>query len=137
MLNIDEIKNNFELLDDAEDKYAYIIELGKSLPLMPEYLKTESNKISGCTSQVWLAYEIADDKIISYIADSDAFIVKGLIAILLAFYSGKTPAQILNLDAEKLFADLDLKHHLSPSRRNGFASMIVRIKEIAKKNQNI
>ncbi len=137
MRSIDEIKSNFTLLDDVEDKYAYIIELGKSLSIMPEYLKTEANKISGCTSQVWLAYEIADDKIIKYIADSDAFIVKGLIAILLAFYSGKTPCQILNLDAEKLFADLDLEHHLSPSRRNGFASMIARIREIAQKNQNL
>jgi cysteine desulfuration protein SufE len=130
-MTLDTIRSDFELLDDWEDRYRYVIELGRSLPPFPDAARTETNKVRGCASQVWLLThrEIADGTVrLTFEGDSDAHIVKGLVAILLATYSGKTPAEIRNIDAEAVLGDLGLIEHLTPQRSNGFRSMVQRIK---------
>jgi cysteine desulfuration protein SufE len=122
---------DFELFEDWEDRYRYIVDLGKKLPAMPEEEKTEDNKVRGCMSQVWLTCQPNDEDTpvtLSFRADSDAFIVKGLIAILLELYSGRTPQEISDLDATEALTRLGLESHLSPNRRNGFVAMVGRIK---------
>ncbi len=104
-----------------EDRYRHIIDLGKSLPLMEESLKTEETKIKGCLSQVWLSYEINEGKVI-YLADSDSSIVKGIMALLVLVYSGYTPSEILNLPPQFL-EEVGVREHLSPNRRNGLVNM--------------
>lgn len=134
MADLQEIKETFELLDDWEDRYKYIIDLGKHLEPMDEALKTPATKVNGCISQVWMIPETRqkDGKtILHFVADSDAFIVKGLIAVLFAIYQDKTPDEIRQTDLEPLFEDLKLEEHLSPNRRNGFYAMIERIKSFA------
>jgi cysteine desulfuration protein SufE len=130
-MDIDEIKDNFALLDDWDDRYRYVIELGKALPPMAEADHTAGNKVNGCASQVWLARTVvadgADGTRLHYDGDSDAHIVRGLIAILLALYSDKSPRYILETDALKLFAELGLGEHLTPQRSNGFRAMVDRI----------
>lgn len=123
----DELIERFSLFDDWEERYAYIIQMGRKLPAFPEAERTEANKVSGCVSQVWMVSEQRGD-CIDMQGDSDAFIVKGLVAILLALYSGLTPQEIAAVDVEKVFADLDLADHLTPNRRNGFFSMVQRIR---------
>ncbi len=137
LMNIDEIVENFEYLDDWEDRYRYIIDLGRGLPLMDEADKTDQTKVQGCMSQVWMVSRVhgeSDPPTITFLADSDAHIVKGLIAILLAIYSGKTPREIVAFDIEDAFARLGLDQHLSPNRRNGFYAMVERIREAAAVN---
>lgn len=131
MTDITELKENFSFLDDWEDRYAYLIELGKQLPPMDEADKNEQNKVDGCMSQVWLKTSF-DGRKMSFVADSDAFIVKGLIAVLQAVLSDKTPEEILNINVEEEFCALGLDTHLSPTRRNGFFSMVARVKAEAK-----
>lgn len=126
-MTTDELIERFSLFDDWEERYAYIIQMGRKLPAFPESERIESNKVRGCVSQVWMVSERVGDTVVIQ-GDSDAFIVKGLVAILLALYSGLTPAQIATVDVEKLFADLDLSDHLTPNRRNGFFSMVQRIR---------
>ncbi|MDX2264044.1 MAG: SufE family protein [Hyphomicrobiales bacterium] len=124
---IGEVVENFKLLDDWEDRYRYLIELGKTLePLRPEE-RTEANKVRGCASQVWLVTERGGDAL-RFRGDSDAHIVRGLIAILIALYSGRSPGEIAAEDAEAAFTTLGLKDHLTPQRSNGLASMVARIK---------
>jgi cysteine desulfuration protein SufE len=133
-MNFDTISADFALLDDWEDRYRYVIELGKALPELPEALRTEANKVRGCASQVWLATDLApsgSDRVFALKGDSDALIVRGLVAILLALYQGKTPAEALAVDAQGAFAALGLKEHLTPQRSNGFASMVERIRRDA------
>lgn len=134
-MSIDEIIGNFELLDEWDDRYRYIIELGRSLPDLPESARTESNKVQGCASQVWLETEVKSDgagaPVLTFVGDSDAHIVKGLIAILLALYSGQTAKEILSRDAVALFHKLGLGEHLTPQRSNGFRSMVERIRRDA------
>jgi cysteine desulfuration protein SufE len=134
-MSIDEIIGNFELLDEWDDRYRYIIELGRSLPELPEEARTEANKVQGCASQVWLETKVrpngADGPVLTFVGDSDAHIVKGLIAILLAFYSGRTAREILSRDATALFTQLGLGEHLTPQRSNGFRSMVERIRRDA------
>lgn len=134
-MQIDELIDNFEILDDWEDRYRYLIELGKALPEMPEAAKTEETRVRGCVSQVWMIADTvtrADGaEAIALTADSDAHIVKGLIAVLLAIYDGKTPAEIGAVDIDALFEQLGLQSHLSFNRRNGFFSMVERIKSYA------
>ena len=131
IVTIDEITETFEFLDDWEERYKYIIDLGKQLvPLAPEEM-SDSFKVRGCQSQVWLVPTVAADGIIHLRGDSDAFIVKGLVAILLALYSGKTGADILAVDAKDILAKLGLASHLSPMRANGLFSMVERIQAIA------
>jgi cysteine desulfuration protein SufE len=126
-MTTDELIERFSLFDDWEERYAYIIQLGRKLPPFPESERTEANKVSGCVSQVWMVSESAGETLVIQ-GDSDAFIVKGLVAILVALYSGLTPAGIAAVDVEKVFADLDLAEHLTPNRRNGFFSMVQRIR---------
>ena len=136
--NIADIRSDFELLDDWEDRYRYVIELGRALPPLDEAGRTEANKVRGCASQVWLATEIvppADGSgppRLRFRGDSDAHIVRGLIAILFAIYQDKTPDEILATDARGILAELGLQEHLTPQRSNGFASMIERIRADAR-----
>ena len=135
-MDLDEIKSNFEFLDDWEDRYQYVIELGKALPSLPEDKMTDDNKVHGCVSQVWLATTVTPtDKgpVLTFEGTSDALIVKGLVAIMLAIYSGKTASKIQSLNGQEIIADLGLKEHISPQRSNGLAAMMTRIQEDARK----
>jgi len=129
-LSFEELSENFELFDDWEDRYRYIIDLGKKLPTLPDEYKTDATKVRGCMSQVWLVpghSADAEDKF-AFAADSDAHIVKGLIAVLAILYSGKSSAEVASIDADAAFSQLGLDQHLSPSRRNGLGSMVERIR---------
>ena len=130
---IEEVLEDFDYLEDWEERYQEIIDLGRKLPPLAESYKTEAYKVKGCVSQVWLVPHVAETlpPTITFDADSDAHIVRGLVAILLMVYSGKTPRQILAADIEGIFDRLDLASHLSPSRSNGFRSMVKKIRSIA------
>lgn len=128
---LDDIRADFALLDDWEDRYRYIIELGRALPAFPDELKTDANKVRGCASQVWLATGHAGHGMLLQ-GTSDALIVQGLIAILFAVYEGKSPAEIASTDAKAVFDDLGLKEHLTPQRSNGFSAMVQRIQADAR-----
>jgi cysteine desulfuration protein SufE len=138
---LSEIKSDFDLLDEWEDRYRYVIELGRALPAFPDALRTDANKVRGCASQVWLATKaghVADGAPrLAMQGTSDAMIVQGLIAVLFAIYDGKTPAEIAGTDAQAIFADLGLKEHLTPQRSNGLASMVQRIRADAAKFSNV
>jgi cysteine desulfuration protein SufE len=127
---IDDLVDDFELFEDWEERYRYIVDLGKNLAPMDEADKTEANKVRGCMSQVWMTCrnDNGSPPVLTFTADSDAFIVKGLIAILMELYSGRTPPEILELDATEALSKLGLASHLSPNRRNGFVAMVDRIK---------
>lgn len=129
--NISEIRDDFAFLDDWEDKYRYVIELGKQLPEMPRSAKTDANKVRGCVSQVWLATR-QDDGRLHLEGDSDAMIVRGLVAILFAIYQDRTPEEVLKTDAKEVFEELGLKEHLTPQRSNGSVSMVQRIQADAR-----
>ena len=131
-MTLENILADFQLLDDWEDRYRYVIELGRALPPLPEAARTEANKVRGCASQVWLATEVngvtaGTAPRLSFKGDSDAHIVRGLIAILFAIYSGRCADEIVRIDAEGVFRRLGLAEHLTPQRSNGFASMVERI----------
>jgi cysteine desulfuration protein SufE len=132
---IDEITENFSLLEDWDDRYRYVIELGRTLAPLPEDQRTQANKVQGCASQVWLSTEVTPDgasgPTLTFTGDSDAHIVRGLIAILFALYSGKGAREILASDAIALFEKLSLREHLTPQRSNGFRSMVERIRRDA------
>ena len=136
MTAIDEIIDNFAVLDDWDDRYRYVIELGRMLAPLPDAVRTDANKVQGCASQVWLGTSVAPNgaagPTLSFVGDSDAHIVRGLIAILFALYSGKTAREILDTDAVALFEKLALREHLTPQRSNGFRSMVERIKSDAR-----
>lgn len=126
----DDIVETLDFFDSWEEKYKYIIDLGKELPPMAEELKTEDRLVRGCQSQVWLAEEYRDGKLF-FQADSDAFIVKGLLAVVLAAFNSKTPSGILSVDIAQYFQRLDLLQHLSSTRGNGLKAMVKRIQDIA------
>jgi len=132
---IDEIVDNFSLLEDWDDRYRYVIELGRSLVPLSERDRCEANKVQGCASQVWLATTVsrngAAGPVLSFKGDSDAHIVRGLIAILFALFSGKPAREILSTDAIATFEQLGLREHLTPQRSNGFRSMVERIRSDA------
>ena len=134
-MTIDEIRDNFELLEEWDDRYRYVIELGRTLDPMPEAEHSAENKVNGCVSQVWLSKQIDrsgnGEPRLKYLGDSDAHIVRGLIALLLALYSGKPASQVLAADALGLFRSLGLSEHLTPQRSNGFRSMVERMKRDA------
>jgi cysteine desulfuration protein SufE len=136
MADIDEIIGNFSVLDDWDDRYRYLIELGRELAPLPEAARTDANKVQGCASQVWLDTAVSpnggDGPLLSFEGDSDAHIVRGLIAILFALYSGKSAKHILATDAVELFETLGLREHLTPQRSNGFRSMVERIRADAR-----
>jgi cysteine desulfuration protein SufE len=133
---LEAIRSDFALLDDWEDRYRYVIELGRALPPLPDALRTDANKVRGCASQVWLATSAgrpspAAAPALAFQGDSDAHIVRGLIAILFAIYADKAAEEILRIDARAAFAELGLKEHLTPQRSNGFFSMVERIRRDA------
>jgi cysteine desulfuration protein SufE len=129
-MSFEELRENFALFDDWEDRYRYLIDLGRKLPDFPDALKTEANKVRGCMSQVWMVpgHPADDATRFAFAADSDAHIVKGLIAVLGTLFSGKSPEEIAHIDTEAAFAAIGLDQHLSPSRRNGLVSMVEKIK---------
>ena len=129
--SVDELAENFELLCDWESRFAYLIDLGKGLPPMDSTDQCEANKVRGCQAQVWMKFVPETDGQITIVADSDAFIVKGLIALLLMIYSGKKAEDILNTDGEAVLKRLQLAAHLSPTRKNGLLAMAKRIRELA------
>ena len=130
MVSIDEILSNFSFLEDWEDKYRYLIELGEGLDALPSDYRVDENKVDGCMSQVWL-YSKKDEKgCYTFFADSDALIVKGLIAIILSAYWGKNSTQIQQTPIEQIFEQLGLSTHLSPTRRNGFFAVVNRIQQL-------
>ncbi len=123
-MSIEDLVDNFDALDDWEDRYKYLIGLGNDLPVMDESLKTEHSKVRGCMSQVWLVMGWDGQGRLTMRADSDAQIVKGLIAVLVAIFEGRTKEEIQALDVAATFSQLGLDQHLSPNRRNGFFSMV-------------
>ena len=134
-MRIDDLKADFELLDDWEERYRYVIELGKELPPFDEAARSAANKVRGCASQVWLVSRASGDPrnpVLIYAGDSDALIVKGLIAIAFMLFSGRGARDILATDAVPLLRELGLDAHLTPQRSNGFAAMIGRIKADAR-----
>lgn len=130
MTSFDDILADFGFLEDWDDRYKYLIDLGRSLGAYPEEKRDEAHKVKGCASQVWLDPRRDGDRL-EFSGDSDAHIVKGLVALLMALYSGKTPRDILAIDAHEALAPLDLSSHLTPQRSNGVASMVARIRAIA------
>src|SRR3954463_1232512 len=123
---IDEILDNFAVLDDWDDRYRYVIELGRTLAPLPDAARNDANKVQGCASQVWLQTKVEPDgkagPVLDFVGDSDAHIVRGLIAILFALYSGKSAKDILSTDAIAVFDKLGLREHLTPQRSNGLRS---------------
>ena len=130
-MTLDELLDTFEFFDDWEDKYRFIIDLGKELPGLPDVDKTEDHLIRGCQSQVWLTYESTDEQL-RFNMDSDAHIVRGLIAVVLIAIQNRSAADIQRLDIEEIFSQLDLLAHLSVTRGNGLRAMVSRIKEVAR-----
>lgn len=130
---IQTIRDDFSLLEEWEDRYRYVIELGEALPDFPDAQKTPTNKVPGCVSQVWLTTEYGSgrDAVLTFHGDSDAHIVRGLVAIMLALFSGQKASKILSTDAEETLKTLGLDEHLSPQRANGLRSMVKRIKRDA------
>jgi cysteine desulfuration protein SufE len=126
----EDIIETLSFFDNWEDRYKYIIDLGKELPELDAALRSEEHLVRGCQSQVWLVSEARDGKLY-FAADSDAFIVKGLLAVVLAAYNGKTPEQISSFDVEAYFAQLNLLKHLSVTRGNGLRAMVKRIQGTA------
>lgn len=133
MAAINDILDDFEYLEEWEDRYRYVIELGKALPDLPEAEKTSENKVRGCASQVWLVTETGDgaDPVLTFRGDSDAHIVRGLVAIVLAIYSGKHASEVARLDALETFRSIGMIEHLSAQRANGLRSMVNRIQQEA------
>ena len=131
---IDTIINDFAFLDDWEDKYRYVIELGRSLPDMPDAEKSAANKVHGCVSQVWLvpSVEDGDDPVVRFRGDSDAHIVRGLVAIMIAAMSGRRASEIDAFDARELMKTLGLEENLTPQRSNGLRAMVARMKDEAR-----
>jgi cysteine desulfuration protein SufE len=135
-MTIDEIRDNFTLLDDWDDRYRYVIELGRTLDPMSEAEHSAANKVRGCVSQVWLSKQFdrsdAGRPLLKYLGDSDAHIVRGLIAILLTLYSGRKPQDILATDALAVFDEFGFREHLTPQRSNGLRAMVERIRSDAR-----
>jgi len=136
MADIEEIIDNFSTLDDWDDRYRYLIELGRELTPLAEAAYSSANKVQGCASQVWLDTSVrpngADGPVLTFAGNSDAHLVRGLIAILFAIFSGKNAKDILRVDALDLFQKMGLREHLTPQRSNGFRSMVERIRADAR-----
>lgn len=136
-MSLEDILDSFAVLDEWEDRYRYLIELGRTLEPLEESAHIDANKVRGCASQVWLVTEVtraaSGEPILTFRGDSDAHIVRGLIALILAIYSGKTASEILATDAHDLFRDLGLSAHLTAQRSNGVRAMVERIKSDARR----
>jgi cysteine desulfuration protein SufE len=130
---IQAIRDDFAFLDEWEDRYRYVIDLGEALPPFPDEARVDKYKVPGCVSQVWLTTDVGEgaDPIVEFQGDSDAHIVRGLVAIMLALYSGEHASKIVGTDAEAILRDLGLDEHLTPQRANGLRSMVKRIKRDA------
>ncbi|MCK5575928.1 MAG: SufE family protein [Sphingomonadales bacterium] len=133
---IDDVFETFDLMDEWEDRYRYLIELGEMIEGLSDDEKAPEHKVRGCTSQVWMVADFSNDTPprISFRGESDALIVKGLVAVLFLIYHNKTPQEILDIDAKDMMGKLGLSQHLSPMRTNGLFAMIQRIQDIAKAN---
>ena len=129
--SIEGVVESFELLGDWESRFSYLIDLGKQLPPLAATDQCEANRVQGCQAQVWLKFAPEADGLITIVADSDAYIVKGLITVLMAIYSGKTAEEILAIDGQAELDKLQLASHLSPTRKNGLYAMVQRIRELA------
>jgi cysteine desulfuration protein SufE len=131
--SFDEIAENLAVLEDWDDRYAYVIQIGKALPPLREELRSEQNRVQGCASQVWLATEVGEgtDPVLTFEGDSDAIIVRGLVSLAIALNTGKTASEIIQTDTFSKFEELGLKAHLSSQRSNGLRSMVARIKRDA------
>ena len=136
IMTIDDIRDNFALLEEWDDRYRYVIELGRTLEPMPEAEHSAANKVQGCVSQVWLSKRLdraaGRAPVLRYRGDSDSHIVRGLIAILLTLFSGHTPQEILATDATALLDEFGFREHLTPQRSNGLRSMVERIRSDAR-----
>jgi cysteine desulfuration protein SufE len=133
-MTLEELQASFALMDSWEDRYGLIIDLGRQLTPLPEEAYCEANKVRGCLSQVWMTAEPEEGDHIQILGDSDAHIVKGLVAILLLIYSGKTPAEIAAVDIHALFSELGLEQHISANRRSGLVAMVERIGQLAERS---
>lgn len=131
-ISSDDIKDTLGFVDSWEERYKYIIDLGKDLPALPEDKRTEDRLVRGCQSQVWIDEQMEGDRV-QLAVDSDAFIVKGLLCVILAAFNNKTPQEILDFDIEGYFEQLELMNHLSATRGNGLRAMVDRIQDIARK----
>lgn len=132
-ITLEKLLKTFGRMKSWEDRYKLLIEIGRKLPPMPAELKVDENYVHGCSSRVWMVCEVKEEKggILEFIADSDSHIVKGLVAVLMIVYSGKTPEEILKTDVTGVFTQMELQNHLSPTRANGFQAMVKRIKALA------
>lgn len=137
-MELQDLVDTFEFLDDWEDRYRLLIDMGRDLPEFPDEARIEANRVDGCTSNVWLITDVEDTTPprLHFRADSDAFIVKGLVAILLKAYSGRTPQEIMKTDIEGLFNQLGLSKQLTPNRRDGFFAMVKRIHGLAHRHSD-
>lgn len=133
-MDIIEIVENFGVFDNWEDKYAYLIDLGKKLPVTDDNFKTEQNEVKGCVSKVWLTIKKDDRGCIELKADSDAQIVRGLVAIVISAFNGKSLSEAKNVDIKEIFISTGLDEHLTPNRRNGFYSIIEKVDKFIKAN---
>jgi cysteine desulfuration protein SufE len=131
-ISSDDIKDTLGFVDSWEERYKYIIDLGKDLPALPEEKRTEDRLVRGCQSQVWIDEQMEGGRV-QLTVDSDAFIVKGLLCIILAAFNNKTPQEILDFNIEGYFEELELMNHLSATRGNGLRAMVARIQDIARK----
>src|SRR4030095_8806876 len=133
-MTIEKLIGNFELLDDGEERYGYLIDLGKKLPGLPNAEKIEETRVHGCQAMVWMIMEPDPERpgALRFRADSDAFIVRGLIAVLQLLYNGRTPEEMLSVDAKSTLGRLGLDKHLSPTRKNGLFAMVGRIRSLAR-----
>lgn len=133
-MTLDKLINNFELLDDWETRYGYLIDLGRKLPGLPEEEKIEANRVHGCQAMVWMIMEPDAEHpgMLRFRADSDAFIVRGLIAILQLIFNGRSAQEMLNIDARAVLSRLGLDKHLSPTRKNGLFAMVERIRALVR-----
>ncbi|MBQ8481561.1 MAG: SufE family protein [Alphaproteobacteria bacterium] len=129
-MDVNELIENFSFFEGWEEKYQYVIDLGRTLEPLDDSFKTETWKVKGCQSQVWLVPDF-NKETIHFRGDSDAILVKGIIAVVLLIYNDKTPEQIKNIDVKEIFVKLGLEENLTPSRRNGMMSMVAKIKEYA------
>ncbi len=129
--SVDELVEEFQDLEDWDERYDFIIDLGRELPPLALHHQAPENVVNGCMSTVWMVVDVHDDQTVTIAADSDSIIVKGLIVVLLSYYVGKNLAEIVQLDATEFFGELGLNQHLSPQRRNGLYSMVKRLKQLA------
>ncbi len=133
-MNIDDIKSDFEFLDSWEDRFKYVMDLGRALPPLPDRMRSDANKVRGCASQVWVASHVdrsGPEPVMTFDGDSDSHLVRGLVAVLFALYQGRTAREVAGIDAHRILKELGLEQALTPQRSNGLASMVTRIREDA------